>query len=147
MQSLSSLVAERKVMDSLSTIRAKQVKFDAPTVMAIAHKTLTKKRVATALHYLEVEYGERDIPPTELIDKLFGLDIVITYRGWTIGLDITLNPEALGDKLAKLHKLAHAHTELGVDKTAVLLVTGDVADLQSVLSQIIKSDRPVALVL
>lgn len=132
--SLQAICAENSIMDQAKTIKAQPVYFTLEQLKAIAADCIPAQRKATAESYLVQIHGEH-IPPSEYLDRVFGLDMVILYRGWTIGLDVTLDPAALVAKQRKQAYLASAYQKLGLDKWAVIVAP--CRDLKAQLSAII----------
>lgn len=89
--SLAALTAEHDLMTQARNIKAKPVYFSLEELQAIAAQCIPAGRKATAERYLTEIHGAH-IPPSEYLDRVFGLDLVIQYRGWVIGLDVTLDP-------------------------------------------------------
>ena len=133
--SLAALTAEHNVMSQAKEIKAKPVYFTTEELQAVASECVPAGRKATAERYLYEIHGEV-IPPSEYLDRVFGLDLVINYRGWVLGLDVTLDPGALPGKLRKQQYLAGAYAKLGLDKWGV--VVAPCPDLKATLSAIIK---------
>jgi hypothetical protein len=133
--SLAALTAEHNIMTAARDIKAKFVYFTTEELKAVAAECIPAGRKATAERYLQEIHGEH-IPPSEYLDRVFGLDMVITYRGWTIGLDVTLDPQALAAKQRKQQYLAGAYSRLGLDKWGVIVAPCH--DLKATLSSIIK---------
>jgi hypothetical protein len=132
--SLAALTAEYDIMTQAKITNAKPVYFSLEELQAIAADCIPAQRKATAESYLTQIHGEH-IPPSEYLDRVFGLDMVILYRGWTIGLDVTLDPAALVAKQRKQAYLASAYQKLGLDKWAVIVAP--CKDLKAQLSAII----------
>lgn len=134
--SLQAICAENNIMTQARDIKAKPVYFSTEQLQAIAAECIPAGRKATAERYLQEIHGEV-IPPSEYLDRVFGLDLVIQYRGWVIGLDVTLDPGALPGKQRKQAYLSDAYAKLGLDKWGV--VVAPCRDLKATLSAIIKS--------
>jgi hypothetical protein len=132
--SLAALTAEHDIMTQARSIKATAVYFTLEQLKAIAADCIPAGRKATAESYL-VQIHDEHIPPSEYLDRVFGLDMVILYRGWTIGLDVTLDPSALVAKQRKQAYLASAYQKLGLDKWAVIVAP--CKDLKAQLSAII----------
>jgi hypothetical protein len=132
--SLAALTAEHSIMDQARSIKATAVYYSLEQLQAIAADCIPAQRKATAESYLTQIHGG-SIPPSEYLDRVFGLDMVILYRGWTIGLDVTLDPAALVAKQRKQAYLASAYQKLGLDKWAVIVAP--CANLKAQLSAII----------
>ena len=133
--SLAALTAEHDLMNAARSLKASFVSFSIEQLQEIAAECIPAGRKATAERYLQEIHGEV-IPPSEYLDRVFGLDLVINYRGWVIGLDVTLDPQALAAKQRKQQYLAGAYSRLGLDKWG--LVVAPCPDLKATLSQIIK---------
>lgn len=133
--SLAALTAEHNIMTAARSLKASFVYFSIEQLQEIAAECIPAGRKATAERYLQEIHGEH-IPPSEYLDRVFGLDMVITYRGWVIGLDVTLDPGALAGKQRKQQYLAGAYAKLGLDKWGVIVAP--CPDLKATLSQIIK---------
>lgn len=122
-------------MTQARDIKARPVYFTLEDLQAIAAECIPARRKAEAEYHLTQIHGNH-IPPSEYLDRVFGLDLVIQYRGWIIGLDVTLDPQALPGKQRKQAYLAGAYARLGLDKWGVILAP--CKDLQAELSAIIK---------
>lgn len=126
------------------------------------------RRLSQALPYLRSEYGTQvrtpegkyrvkldwqNIPPEAILDKVYGLDAIIRFRGWTIGIDVTTNHKALLKKQKKLNWLTPLCKKSGIDHVAVIhLVMPEVKSAQTEqassnliaeLRQVIKERRQV----
>jgi hypothetical protein len=134
--SLAALTAEHNIMTAARSLKARLVYFSIEQLQEIAAECIPAGRKATAERYLQEIHGEY-IPPSEYLDRVFGLDLVIQYRGWVIGLDVTLDPSALAGKQRKQQYLAGAYSRLGLDKWGVIIAP--CPDLKVTLSSIIKS--------
>jgi hypothetical protein len=122
-------------MTAARNLKVRPVYFSLEQLQAVAAECIPAGRKATAERYLTEIHGEH-IPPSEYLDRVFGLDMVITYRGWVIGLDVTLDPGALEGKQRKQAYLSDAYAKLGLDKWGVIVAP--CTDLKATLSQIIK---------
>lgn len=137
MQSLQSILAEQSIMSQLNS-HGDICTFELSTLEDIAHDTLPSKRVAKAFSYLQEVYGHRPIPPAEYLDKVFGIDVIVEYRGWRLALDITLNPDAIASKSEKLTNYRQSWQRLGCDAAGVINAN---QPLKPQLSAIIRSAR------
>ena len=133
--SLAALTAEHNVMSQARSLKARPVYFSLEQLQAVAAECVPAGRKATAERYLTEIHGSH-IPPSEYLDRVFGLDMVITYRGWVIGLDVTLDSGALAGKQRKQAYLSDAYARLGLDKWGVIVAP--CPDLKATLSAIIK---------
>jgi hypothetical protein len=132
--SIAAVMAENSVRDELVVLKAKPVHFDLKSLTQVASNYISAHRVVIAEDYLIQIYG-LDIPPSEYLDRVFGLDVVIQYRGWKLGLDITLNEDAVKSKQQKQQGLRPAYKALGIDAWGVIIAG---QDLKTQLSQIIR---------
>lgn len=114
------------------------VSFDSTALIKIAQQSaLGRKRIELARPYLTAEYGRNarqpngqyltkldwsDIPPSVVLDYVYGIDFVINFRGWCLGIDVTANPNAVDDKQSKLDGLQQMWKAIGIDHTAVFVV-------------------------
>ena len=133
--SLAALTAEHDLMTQARDIKARPVYFDLETLQAIAAECIPHQRKLTAERYL-IEIHGHNIPLSEYLDRVFGLDLVIQYRGWTIGLDVTLDRSALEGKQRKQAYLSDAYARLGLDRWGVIVAP--CPDLKATLSAIIR---------
>lgn len=133
--SLQAICAENNIMSQARDIKARPVYFTIEELQAIAADCVPAGRKATAERYLTEIHG-LNIPPSEYLDRVFGLDLVISYKGWLIGLDVTLDPNALPGKQRKQAYLASAYARLGLDRWGVIVAP--CPDLKAELSAIIK---------
>ena len=133
--SLAALTAEHNVVTQARSLKARPVYFTTEELQAVAAECVPAGRKATAERYLYEIHGQV-IPPSEYLDRVFGLDLVINYRGWVIGLDVTLDSDALPGKQRKQAYLAGAYSRLGLDKWGVIVAP--CPDLKATLSAIIK---------
>ena len=62
--------------------------------------------------------------PNVLLDKFFKIDAYVVYKGYRIGIDVTINPDAVKDKLSQMQRMSKTYTKLGIDRVAVCLVKG-----------------------
>ncbi|WP_017302582.1 hypothetical protein [Nodosilinea nodulosa] len=136
--SLAALTAEQNTMSELKALRAKPIYFDLAILQNVAADCIPSARIEAAEFHLNQIFGELEIPPTEYLDLVFGLDAVILYLGHVIGLDITLNDRALAAKARKQAQLATAYKRLGLDLWGVIHITPE-KDIRSQLSAIIRN--------
>lgn len=114
------------------------VQFDSIALIKIAQQSASgRKRIELARPYLTAEYGHsmrqpngqyvtslhwEDIPPSVVLDYVYGIDFVINFRGWCLGIDVTANPDAVYDKQGKLDGLQPMWKPIGIDHTAVFVI-------------------------
>ena len=83
--------------------------------------------------YLLSEYGKQwgkkfiidwqDVPASVILDYVYGIDQLFNFRGWTIGIDVTVNPNAIADKSDKLKRLKPLLSAIGIDFSAITLIS------------------------
>ncbi len=138
-------VGEFRFNSLINNSRLQQVRFDSLQLIEAAEQSVIGiKRLHQASPYLRSEYGTavrtregknriklewQHIPAEVILDKVYGLDAVINFRGWTIGIDVTTDPNALVQKRNKLNWLAPLWKSIGIDYIAVvhLFIPNDVA--------------------
>lgn len=130
-------VAGEFAFDSLiNAANIRTVYFDNLTLIKIAQQSkIGQRRIQLAKPFLISEYGRPqrqadnkvryklnwgDVPAVVILDYIFGIDRVISWRGWTIGIDITLDTSTLMDKQGKLQGLREMWKAIGIDCTAIL---------------------------
>lgn len=99
-------------------------------------------RVAKARPYLTSEYVcLANVPADQILDRCFGIDAVVNYKGHYIGIDITANPTALSQKQRKLETLRPLWSAAKIEACLVLHVTKatTVADVIAALEIAVKS--------
>lgn len=162
-------VGEFRFNSLLTNSRLQQVGFDSLQLVEAAEQLdIGIKRLHQASPYLRSEYGTavrtregknriklewQHIPAEVILDKVYGLDAVINFRGWTIGIDVTTDPNALVQKRNKLNWLAPLWKSIGIDYIAVvhLFIPNDVAcrnnaarsELMTELRNVIKERKQV----
>lgn len=134
--------AEWSVEDSLSIV-AQRVDFDYKELVQVINGSVRlRHRYEKAL---AEDYTFMGVAPEELLDLVFGLDSVFAYKGWVIGVDVTLDEFHVPRKLGKLRAMAHEHALIGIDISVVWLVTAesDLSDkgVRTLLSQAIRAKR------
>ena len=147
------------------------VKFDSTALIKIAQQSVVgRRRIELALPYLTSEYGHsvrqpsgqystklhwEDVPPSVILDYVYGIDFVINFRGWCLGIDVTANRDAVDDKQGKLEGLDKMWKAIGIDHTAVFLISipntqkaaMEKEALMQQLQQILKGKRVLELAL
>ena len=143
-------------------------KFDSLHLIKVAEQSkIGLARIAQAKPYLISEYGTptrkpdgsyrieldwKQVPSQVILDKVYGLDAVISFRGWCIGIDVTTNGEALIEKRQKLQWLTPLWQGIGIDHVVVIYLllrkqSNDVkestAELTNVLRIVIKNQKKI----
>lgn len=117
----------------LLAARLPRVKFDSVELIEIAQSfSIGKKRLVQAMPYLLSEYGRQvgkhfkidwqDVPASVILDYVYGIDSIFNFRGWTIGIDVTINSEAIYGKSEKLKRLKPLWSAIGIDYGAIALI-------------------------
>ena len=118
----SGYVGEFSFGRLLRECRLPQVKFESAELIEVAKQfNCGCERMHQALPYLRSEYGTQyrtpdgkhrikvdweNVPAVAILDKVYGLDAIFSFRGWTVGIDVTTNPGSLLQKQRKLNWLA-----------------------------------------
>lgn len=133
-------------------------------LVKIANSTLLgKRRLASAKPYLFKEFGIEyrnprtrklsrsihwhQVPPRLILDYVFGIDAVVMIAGYAIAVDVTANPNALEEKVAKLKLLKPLWQQLGIDNACACLLTENCGEIWYSLKSVIRSPIPVAIAL
>jgi hypothetical protein len=133
--------------------KIKQVKLQG-VVEKCASSAIGKKHLNSAIPHLIEDFGESrningkdvlffnplEIPESIATDMILGLDQVVNYMGHLIGIDITINPEAIGKKLYKKEELANIYKDFELDHVVILLVSKPFTTeaLEKTIKEIIK---------
>ena len=78
------------------------------------------------LVYGRVPSGEvdwEDIPPSDILDRAYGIDIAFSFRGWNVGLDVTANPTVVRQKQSKLKALQPLWSQICIDLATVIYIS------------------------
>ncbi|UBF29877.1 hypothetical protein K9N68_37335 (plasmid) [Kovacikia minuta CCNUW1] len=151
---IDSFAAESQVRSALKSINAKPVQVSAKHWLSTALMThVGNNRIKQAEPYLMSEYNGSwsNVPPSEVLDRVFGIDALISYRGWTIAIDITLDDRQTVDKANKQRQLSSLYSELGIDLAVVLVVPEDCSpeylqtNIRQALSRVIAGESVVYL--
>lgn len=155
-------VGEFRLFDVIAACKLTPVSFDSLHLIQVAQRSPAgMERISMARPYLKSEYGTpvrkqdgkfdlqlkwEQIPPSVILDRIYGLDAVVNFRGWNIGIDVTTNPETLIQKRHKLNYLASLWKDIGIDCIAVvhlLLPQKQSADLKQTSSSLTAELRQV----
>ena len=127
--------AGEQILDrQLKAAKLQKIKFNATELITIAQSLpVGQERIRQAMPYLLSEYGKQlgkkfiidwqDVPTSVILDYVYGIDSLFTFRGWTIGVDVTVDPDVVSDKRDKLKRLKLLWSAIGVDYCAIALVT------------------------
>ena len=111
--------------------------------LAVVAWEFSQSRYETVAHYLCHEnYGTMTTAsPNVVLDKFFKVDALVNFKGYYIGIDVTINPDGVRDKLHQMQKMSNAYTKLGIDRVAVCLVEEsiDTDVLEQMLNNIIRN--------
>lgn len=132
---INGFAAEATVQRLAKAALLKPLTFDTLHLIRTAQQSsIGRKRLKSAMPYLISEYGRpppygnyavewRNLPPTVVLDYIYGIDAAFLFRGWHIALDVTVNRTALEDKQAKLKWLKPLWKAIGIDFSAVIKVS------------------------
>lgn len=97
------------------------------TTEYLTQRAIRTKRLASVTKVCVKEWGSwAETPLSTLLDWYWGVDAPILYRGYTMAVDITIDPDKLSDKVTLLGYLfdkAHCPHPSGVDSAAVWYCT------------------------
>ncbi len=124
---------EQMFSRQLKAARLPKIEFDSVQLIEIAQSfSIGKERLVQAMPYLLSEYGRQagkqfridwqNVPASVVLDYVYGIDSIFNFRGWTIGIDVTVNPNAIADKNAKIQRLKPLWSAIGVDYCAIALI-------------------------
>ena len=132
---MNGQVAEYAWSRLLKSASLSTVQFDSLTLINIAKQSeLGKRRIKLALPYILKEYGYSvrqldgtyktklswsNVPAAIILDYIYGIDSVFSYKGWVLAVDVTVNPDSIRDKQGKLEGLAKMWSAIGIDKVAI----------------------------
>jgi hypothetical protein len=133
---INGFAAEATLQRLAAAAGCKTVQFETQQLVTIARTSgLGWHRLKLALPYLISEYGRRSnqgkyrvewdsVPPTVILDYVYGIDAVFLWRGWCIGIDATSSARAALDKQAKIQAAAlkPLWQAIGIDFMAVAYV-------------------------
>lgn len=132
---MNGQVAEYAWSRLLKSASISTVQFDSLTLINIAKQSeLGKRRIKFALSYILKEYGHSvrqldgtfktkvswsNVPASVILDYIYGIDSVFSYRGWVLAVDVTVNEDSIRDKQGKLEGLRPMWSAIGIDKVAI----------------------------
>ena len=122
--------AAESLLRSLLKACPKFKSFQLPSterLLAIAGSSaLGQRRIELALPYLQQEYrlsstpdDWHQVPPTVILDYIFGIDCVVSFLGYAVAIDVTTNPQAIAEKVSKLQSLKPLWQQLGIDRACI----------------------------
>ena len=148
---ICAYAGEQIFNQQLKASRLQKIELNSIELVKIAQSlSVGKERLDQAMPYLLSEYGRQiekqfvinfqDVPASVILDYVYGIDNLFTFRGWTIGIDVTVNPHAIYDKSVKIQKLKPLWSAIGVDYCAIALITKScsVEETTAILRLIIK---------
>jgi hypothetical protein len=117
----------------LKAAKLQKIKFNATELIITAQSLpVGQERIRQALPYLLSEYGKQmgkkfmidwqDVPASAILDYVYGIDSLFTFRGWNIAIDVTVNPNAIIDKSTKIQRLKPLWSAIGIDYGAIALI-------------------------
>ena len=168
MTHIAGFVGEFCFARLLTACHIPQCRFDSLHLVEVAEQCeIGLARIAQAKPYLISEYGTptrssngsyrieldwEQVPIQVILDKVYGLDAVIFFRGWCIGIDVTTNPQTLIEKRQKLQRLAPLWQGIGIDHVVVIHLllqkqsnemNEPNTEITNVLRQVIKKQKKI----
>lgn len=133
-QNICGYAGEQIFDKQLKAAKLPKVKLDSLQLIKIAQSSsIGQERISHAMPYLLSEYGKQwgkkfiidwqDVPASVILDYIYGVDQLFAFRGWTIGIDVTVNPNAIADKSDKLKRLKPLLSAIGIDFSAIALIS------------------------
>ncbi len=140
----------------------KALPLDAKTLIRVACSTkIGRHRLKLAEPYLADEYGIpvraedeynlqfnwEAVPAAVILDRVYAIDSSLCFLGWSLGIDVTTNPNQIESKLNKLQQLKPLWSSVGIDKTAVCLIQENqgFSDLKTALRQVIRGASQITV--
>lgn len=148
---MNGIAAEYHLARLLRELKCKPVTFSSIALVKIAERSpVGKRRIKQAAKFLIDEYGVthrrpngqlyrllnwENVPYTEVLDRVFGIDALVNYRGWIVAIDATANPDSLAPKQTKMSMLDNLYQSIGVDVAFPVLLDADVTanDIKAVI--------------
>ena len=132
-QNICGYAGEQIFDKQLKAAKLPKVKFDSLQLIKIAQSSsIGQERISQAMPYLLSEYGRQagkqfkidwqNVPASVILDYVYGIDSIFNFRGWTIGIDVTVNLEAIYDKSQKLKRLKPLWSAIDIDYGAIALI-------------------------
>jgi hypothetical protein len=140
MSHISGQSAEYLIIDAAKGFKCHPFVIDTQTQLtALRSIPAGVHRIEVAMKHLcrMFDYPEDDMPAQFLQDIAMGLDLCINYRGWFVGIDVTINPKAVDKKISQKRELIPAYRAAGLDLIIILEVTGK--PTAEMLSDVVKA--------
>jgi hypothetical protein len=161
---LSGFAAESKMLQAIKNNT--RIKFwllpaSAELLKVAQSSPLGRRRLAMAQSYFEKEYGVAvrnsksgqvswsyswdDVPPSEILDRVYSVDCVVSLLGYVVAIDITVDSAAIYSKQSKLTALKPLLRQLGIDSVGVFYADDSWDNIWDRIKAIAKSEE-VAIV-
>lgn len=124
-----------KLITNSKKIKSFQLPSSEKLIKIASQSQLGRNRIQAAYPYLLSEFGVNYrntknnrltqviegnlVPNTVILDYIFGIDTVVNILGYVIAIDVTVNPNKIEEKQAKLTLLKPLWQQVGIDKACV----------------------------
>jgi hypothetical protein len=129
---LNGYAAEQgiKALCAAAKCKAQPIPSTRKMVEVLQQTTFGKARLGTCQKWLMREFSQNgsfsyeDVPASEFLDRVLGIDLLVNYMGYTIGIDVTVNgsESKLESKHATHKFLRRAYQALKIDKVITLQI-------------------------
>lgn len=135
---ISGIAAESQFLLAIknsSKIKFWQLPSTSKLLKIAQSSSFGRRRLAMAIPQLQREYGLpvrnsqtqqstlsfswEDVPPSVVLDKIYGIDVIVCILGYVVAIDVTTDPKICQQKKAKLTQLRPLLDQLGIDSVGV----------------------------
>ena len=135
---ISGIAAESQLLLAIknsSKIKFWQLPSTSKLLKIAQSSSFGRRRLAMAIPQLQREYGLpvrnsqtdrsslsfswEDVPPSVVLDKIYGIDVIVCILGYVVAIDVTANPNVCQQKKTKLTQLRPLLDQLGIDSVGV----------------------------
>ena len=135
---ISGIAAESQLL--LAIKKSSKIKFwHLPSTLELLKiaqsSSLGRRRLAMAISHLQQEYGIpvlnsqtdhsslsfswEDVPPSVVLDRVYGIDVIVSILGYVVAIDVTTDPKLCHQKKTKLKQLRPLLDKFGIDSVGV----------------------------
>lgn len=143
-QKLCGHMAERRVKQTLAMCPKVKLVTVNRDKLAIVAREFDMSRYETVAEWLASDHkmSWHDATSQVLLDQYYKCDVLVSYKGWHISIDVTTNPDVVSKKQSDIKRMSSAYSKLGIDKQVVLLVTQkiDTETVTIALDNVIRSE-------
>jgi hypothetical protein len=154
---LNGYAAEQRIkaLCAAAKCKAQPIPSTREMVEVLQSTTFGKARLASCHKWLMREFSESGsfsfemVPRNEFMDRVLGIDLLINYRGYVIGIDVTVSEsESKLESKFQTHKfLRKAYAALGFDKVITLQIEKEPLTAEALREAIITAIQSEGLVL